>query len=167
MLVDVEMPGSTGYHLCEMIKGDASTEHIPVLLLVGSFEPFDQTEAERVGADGFLTKPFQSIRELVAKVRELLHDEDVAEPTAETADIEELYNSSFAETLNLPAEELEEDLTETSFATEGEGIDVSLDDALEMHGADVHDDDEMIEMISLGGSAVDATEETEPEPTGN
>src|SRR5688500_609747 len=66
VLVDVGLEGTNGYQICEMIKQDEATKHIPVLLLVGSFEPFDQDEAERVGADGFLTKPFQSIRDLVA-----------------------------------------------------------------------------------------------------
>jgi hypothetical protein len=42
------------------------------MLLVGSFEPFDEAEARRVGADDYLTKPFQSIRALVGKVRDLL-----------------------------------------------------------------------------------------------
>lgn len=72
MLVDVNMPGMDGYRICEMIKQDAETAHIPVILLVGSFEPFDEEEAHRVGADGYLTKPFQSIRQLVGKVTSLL-----------------------------------------------------------------------------------------------
>jgi CheY-like chemotaxis protein len=42
------------------------------MLLVGSFEPFDEAEARRDGADDYLTKPFQSIRALVGKVRDLL-----------------------------------------------------------------------------------------------
>ena len=44
----------------------------PVLLLVGTFEPFNEAEARRVGADDVLTKPFQSIRELLSKVGQLL-----------------------------------------------------------------------------------------------
>jgi CheY-like chemotaxis protein len=89
VLLDTAMPGPDGYKLCEMIKQDKATRHIPVLLLVGSFEPFDQDEAERVCADGFLTKPFQSVRELVARVRELLGPEaadaeaDLSEATTE------------------------------------------------------------------------------------
>ena len=47
VLVDVGLAGTNGYHICEMIKQDEATRHIPVLLLVGSFEPFDQDEAER------------------------------------------------------------------------------------------------------------------------
>lgn len=103
VLVDVNMPGPNGYHICEMIKQDEATKHIPVILLVGSFEPFDQTEAERVGADGFLTKPFHSIHELVEKVTELLISDDKPDrEVAETADIDDLYKSSFGETVKIP-----------------------------------------------------------------
>ena len=42
------------------------------MLLVGSFEPFDEAEARRVGADDHLTKPFHSIRQLVTRVVALL-----------------------------------------------------------------------------------------------
>jgi DNA-binding response OmpR family regulator len=66
------MPGFDGYRICEIIKQDDETKHIPVILLVGSFEPFDEEEAWRVGADDYLTKPFQSIRQLVGKVTALL-----------------------------------------------------------------------------------------------
>jgi CheY-like chemotaxis protein len=72
VLADVFMPGRNGYEVCEHIKGDERFRHIPVMLLVGSFEPFDEAEARRVGADDFLTKPFQSIRQLVSKVGALL-----------------------------------------------------------------------------------------------
>ena len=73
VMVDVNMPGLDGYRICEMIKQDDETKHIPVILLVGSFEPFDEEEARRVGADDYLTKPFQSIRQLVNKVSDLLN----------------------------------------------------------------------------------------------
>lgn len=120
VLVDVEMPGQNGYKICEMIKQDAATRHIPVVLLVGSFEPFDQTEAERVGADGFLTKPFHSIRELVTRVRELLQPEPLLVPSGpDTDDIEHLYQSSFSETA--PGDQAERDqdpFRDTSFDDE-------------------------------------------------
>src|SRR5688500_2700604 len=66
------MPGPDGYELCERIKRDARLGHVPVVLLVGTFEPFNEAEARRVGADTVLTKPFQSIRNLVGKVGSLL-----------------------------------------------------------------------------------------------
>src|SRR5437879_10773234 len=45
------------------------------MLLVGSFEPFDEAEAKRAGADDVVTKPFQSIRELVSRVGSLVGHE--------------------------------------------------------------------------------------------
>src|SRR5918998_3701828 len=83
VLADIFMPGRSGYEVCEHIKRDERFRHIPVLLLVGSFEPFDEAEARRVGADDFLTKPFQSIRQLVNKVTALISGgggEDEATP---------------------------------------------------------------------------------------
>jgi CheY-like chemotaxis protein len=72
VIADVNMPGPNGYQICERIKTDENLKNIPVILLVGSFEPFNEEEAKRVGADDFLTKPFQSIRHLMNKVSSLL-----------------------------------------------------------------------------------------------
>jgi CheY-like chemotaxis protein len=72
VLADVFMPKLGGYEVCARIKADARFRHIPVMLLVGTFEPFDEAEARRIGADDVLTKPFQSIRNLVNKVGGLL-----------------------------------------------------------------------------------------------
>lgn len=114
VLVDVSLPDTNGYQICEMIKQDEATRHIPVLLLVGSFEPFDQDEAERVSADGFLTKPFHSIRDLVARVLDLLEPEKPAFPPAqELDDIDHLYQSSLVNTLEMdeidPAQQVFDD----------------------------------------------------------
>ncbi|HEX8558358.1 MAG TPA: response regulator [Pyrinomonadaceae bacterium] len=72
LLADTVMPGPDGYELCERVKRDGRLARVPVVLLVGAFEPFNKAEARRVGADTFLTKPFQSIRDLVSKVGSLL-----------------------------------------------------------------------------------------------
>ena len=79
VLADVNMPGLSGYQICEKIKQNERTKNVPVILLVGSFEPFDEQEARRVGADDFLTKPFQSIRQLVNKVSDLINSGAAAE----------------------------------------------------------------------------------------
>ena len=60
VLADVVMPGMNGYEVCEAIKSDASLRHVPVLLLTGTFEAFDEQRARRVGADGHVTKPFEA-----------------------------------------------------------------------------------------------------------
>ncbi len=45
VLLDCMMPGKSGYEACEAIKSDPSTQHIPVLLMAGNFEPFDERRA--------------------------------------------------------------------------------------------------------------------------
>jgi CheY-like chemotaxis protein len=72
VLADVFMPSKSGYEVCKYVKENEKLKHIPVMLLVGSFEPFDEAEARRVGADDILTKPFQSIRRLIDRVGSLV-----------------------------------------------------------------------------------------------
>ncbi|MCX8026818.1 MAG: response regulator [Thermodesulfovibrionales bacterium] len=73
ILADVEMPKINGYELCKKIKSNPNTSEIPVILLVGAFEPFDENEAKAVGADDFIIKPFES-QELISKVKALVKD---------------------------------------------------------------------------------------------
>jgi len=70
-LLDVIMPEKNGYEVCEQIKRNPATSGIPVLLLTGTFEPFDKKRADAAGANGHLTKPFES-QVLVSKVEELI-----------------------------------------------------------------------------------------------
>jgi len=71
VLCDIIMPEKDGYEVCEQIKKNAAFSHVPVLLLTGAFEPFDQERAARAGYDGSLAKPFEP-ETLIAKVRDLL-----------------------------------------------------------------------------------------------
>ena len=91
VLADVFMPSPNGYEVCEYVKTHEKLKHIPVMLLVGSFEPFDEAEARRVGADDILTKPFQSIRRLIDRVGSLVSSPPVEKerPTAELPRVEE------------------------------------------------------------------------------
>lgn len=73
VLADISMPGLNGYEFCERIRGDAGLAGTPVLLLVGSFEPFDEEKAAQAGASGRLTKPFDT-SELVGTVRAKLEE---------------------------------------------------------------------------------------------
>jgi CheY-like chemotaxis protein len=99
VMADVNMPGLTGYEVCRIIKQTEETQNIPVILLVGSFEPFDEEEARDAGADDFLTKPFQSIRQLVNKVTDLLNQrERRVAPAVETGPGAPVVDT-FAETL--------------------------------------------------------------------
>lgn len=71
ILADVFMPGKNGYELCAAVKNDPSLAAVPVLLLTGTFEPFDEAKAKSVGADRWIAKPFES-QALIACVEELL-----------------------------------------------------------------------------------------------
>jgi CheY-like chemotaxis protein len=100
VLADVEMPRMNGYLLCEKIKQDPSTSKIPVLLLAGAFEPFDEESAKRVHADGFVIKPFDA-QELINKIQEAIEssvvldegtfDKSQAPPAADAAVEEDLW----------------------------------------------------------------------------
>jgi CheY-like chemotaxis protein len=71
ILADAVMPEKNGYEVCEAIKADPATAKIPVILLSGTFEPFDRERAERIGADAIVSKPFDS-QQLLAQVDALL-----------------------------------------------------------------------------------------------
>jgi CheY-like chemotaxis protein len=77
VLADVVMPGLTGYEVCERVKKLPDGLAIPVILLTGTFEPFDRARAERVGCDSIVTKPFDShalaalVGQLVARGAEI------------------------------------------------------------------------------------------------
>ncbi|MDX9710060.1 MAG: response regulator [Trichloromonas sp.] len=71
ILADVFMPGKNGYELCAAVKADPSLAGVPVLLLTGTFEPFDEAKAQACGADGWIAKPFES-QTLITRVKELL-----------------------------------------------------------------------------------------------
>jgi CheY-like chemotaxis protein len=71
VLADVMMPGKSGYDVCQTLKSDPNTSHIPVLLLAGTFEPFDENRARASGADAHIVKPFES-QAFIDKVRVLV-----------------------------------------------------------------------------------------------
>jgi CheY-like chemotaxis protein len=71
VLCDIIMPEKDGYEVCDHIKKHPTLSRVPVLLLTGAFEPFDQDRANRVGCDGFLAKPFEPSM-LIGKVKDLL-----------------------------------------------------------------------------------------------
>jgi hypothetical protein len=73
------MPQMNGYELCRAVKQLEETSSVPVLLLAGTFEAFDEEEAKSVGANEFITKPFES-GELIEKVKALIGDMPATSP---------------------------------------------------------------------------------------
>src|SRR6267143_1067629 len=72
VLADVFMPVRNGYEVCQYVKTDPKLAHIPVILLVGAFDPLDEQEAQRVGADCVLKKPFVPPDPLISMVKSAL-----------------------------------------------------------------------------------------------
>jgi CheY-like chemotaxis protein len=70
MLIDALMPGMSGYEVCQRVREIPELAAKPILLLTGSFEPFDETKARECGADDFIAKPFES-QQIINKVTEL------------------------------------------------------------------------------------------------
>ena len=71
LLIDALMPGMTGYEVAEAVRSIPSLAAKPILILTGSFEPFDEEKAKKCGADDYIAKPFES-QQIIAKVKELL-----------------------------------------------------------------------------------------------
>jgi CheY-like chemotaxis protein len=82
VLADVFMPGRNGYEVCAAIKSDSELAGTPVVLLVGTFEPFDEGEASRVKCDAYLTKPFDT-SELIQIVHNLVKQHGLTEAGGE------------------------------------------------------------------------------------
>ena len=172
VLADVHMPGLSGYQICEIVRGNPDTRNLPVVLLVGSFEPFDEGEAARVGANAYLTKPFQSIRQLVTQVTDLMQsaspepaESEVVESeidaiehpqpakVRDTTDIDSLYHQSFggpSAEVETPAEQSE--VAEHSYNEYGdETYAEAQPDTPAAPYVDAGMDDEMIETSHVGG----------------
>ena len=71
VLLDVMMPEMDGFEVCERLKGDARTAHIPVVMITALDQPSDRVKGLRSGADDFLTKPVDDVQ-LMARVKSLV-----------------------------------------------------------------------------------------------
>ena len=108
VLSDVAMPGKDGYELCHEIKQDIQLSHIPVILVTAKITAENQVEGLSVGADAYVTKPFEPavlsaliqsqlknrerVRKLLSKAT-TMEDESVEEALSEQDKhfMEELY----------------------------------------------------------------------------
>ncbi len=71
ILLDVMMPNLDGYQVCRMLKFDARFEDIPIIMLTARGQDKDKAIGEDVGADVYLTKPFNG-KDLLAKIDKML-----------------------------------------------------------------------------------------------
>lgn len=71
ILLDVMMPGMDGFEVCERLKANPRTAHIPVVMVTALDQPSDRVRGLKAGADDFLTKPVNDLQ-LVSRVKSLL-----------------------------------------------------------------------------------------------
>ena len=80
ILLDVIMPGKSGYDLCRELKAEASTRLIPLVMITGLTDREDKIRGIEAGADDFLNKPIFP-EELFARVRSLLKLKEYTDET--------------------------------------------------------------------------------------
>lgn len=71
VMLDVMLPGRSGYDILQDVRGDAAMADLPVLMLTARGQIKDREMAERLGVSRFMTKPFSNA-EILACIRELL-----------------------------------------------------------------------------------------------
>jgi two-component system cell cycle response regulator len=71
ILLDIMMPGLDGFEVCERLKSNPKTMHIPVVMVTALDQPADRVRGLKAGADDFLTKPVNDMQ-LMARVKSLV-----------------------------------------------------------------------------------------------
>ena len=71
VLLDVMMPGKTGFEVCQAVRADDGLNGVRILMLTAKGRDTDIAKGSAMGADAYMIKPF-STRELVQKVAEML-----------------------------------------------------------------------------------------------
>jgi CheY-like chemotaxis protein len=101
VLADIYMPGKNGYEVCAHVRNHATLGAIPVVLLVGAFDAFDEEVARQSGATGNITKPFEP-GALIELVRSLVPAGEEEEGEGEEAQ-DEAKHEKVKETKSVPA----------------------------------------------------------------
>src|SRR5215470_9671619 len=71
IILDLMLPKMSGLEVCRILKGDAATSHIPILMLTAKAEEVDRIVGLEFGADDYVTKPF-SPREMILRIKAIL-----------------------------------------------------------------------------------------------
>jgi DNA-binding response OmpR family regulator len=81
ILLDVLMPGMSGYEVCKQLKADEETANIPVIFITGNDDTQARVKGIQLGAVDFIGKPF-SIREVITRVQMHLTLDQLAQQNA-------------------------------------------------------------------------------------
>ena len=86
LLLDVMMPGMSGFELARRLKEDGQTRHIPIIFLTAKDSEDDTLRGFALGADDYVTKPF-SVREVTARVKAVLGRGNTPNPSLREGDL--------------------------------------------------------------------------------
>ena len=75
ILLDVGLPDIDGFELCKNLRSDKMTKDYPIIMLTARTEDSDRIEALKLGADDYITKPYNA-EELILRIRNLLKRTD-------------------------------------------------------------------------------------------
>ena len=73
IILDLMLPKMDGYKVCGLLKADARYRSIPIVMFTARAQDSDRKMGEEVGADAYVTKPFEP-QVLLAKIKELLEE---------------------------------------------------------------------------------------------
>lgn len=73
ILLDIGLPGISGFDVLEQLRAQSATERLPVIILTAHGREVEREKGMALGADDYITKPF-STQGLVEKVRQLLNE---------------------------------------------------------------------------------------------
>ncbi|MBE3558445.1 MAG: response regulator transcription factor [Ktedonobacteraceae bacterium] len=113
VVLDLMLPGRDGWEITRWIRGDEHLAAIPILMLTARVEDIDKILGLELGADDYLTKPFNP-REVVARVRAILRRTGGTMHAAHILQIGELHLDVDQHTLRVAGEPVE--VTPTEFA---------------------------------------------------
>ncbi len=113
VLLDIMLPGLDGWQICREIR---KTSQVPIIMLTAKGELFDKVLGLELGADDYITKPFET-KEVIARIKAVLRRTVTKAPTAEQkkeVEFDKLYISLTnyelkvnGETIDTPPKELE------------------------------------------------------------
>jgi CheY-like chemotaxis protein len=130
IIADVFMPGLNGFELCKKIKENFATTGIPVVLISGEMEEYDEQKGSEAGALAHITKPFKS-GEFISTIKKLLGDKKEAIESLDSLGPEKLAMLE----LSTP---VDEETAESVDSGEDEELEIVADEA---ESAEDEDDD--------------------------
>jgi DNA-binding response OmpR family regulator len=71
IVLDILMPKMDGYEVCRLLKFDEKYKSIPIIMLTAKAQDIDRAIGKKVGADDYLTKPFET-QDLIGKIKKYL-----------------------------------------------------------------------------------------------